>query len=245
MVRLLLEAGADPAATADNGLSPLQVAVGSGEPEAAQALLRGGAELDVFAAAGLGDVDAVRRMVGEQRELAGAVGAKGRPPLYYAICGDSAETAAALLTAGADPDCSVTIPDGELEHWSLLHLAVVLDRAQIVELLMAAGADLEVPPENTPLRFAARYGMTRVAEALVRGGAKFEWEGHGSLLHYWAALGHVEGVKMLLDRGADPDFRDPEGVSPLGLARENRHGGVAKLLQAALADRGDAKGGMR
>ena len=49
-------------------------------------------------------------------------------------------------------------------------------------------------------------------------------------LVYWASLGDVEQVALLLEDGIDPNQTDEEGYSALQAAAENDHLAVVKLL---------------
>jgi ankyrin repeat protein len=90
-VRVLLDAGADPDADADNplGVRPLHSAAARGDRESAQALLDAGAEVDP-------------RQNG------------GFTPLHAAAHNDDAELAELLLARGADPDARTD--DGRDAH---------------------------------------------------------------------------------------------------------------------------------
>ena len=49
-------------------------------------------------------------------------------------------------------------------------------------------------------------------------------------LVYYASLGEIEQVKVLLEQGIDPNQTDDEGYSALQAAAENDHLDIVKLL---------------
>lgn len=107
---------------------------------------------------------------------------------------------------------------------SALYLAAVSDRAGVVRLLLAAGADPDraCGPEagDLPLCGAACGGHAEVAEALLAAGARPDLrEQFGFTALRWAVgLGHARTAEVLLAYGADPCLPGPEGESPLLLA---------------------------
>ncbi|MGW7435553.1 ankyrin repeat domain-containing protein [Streptomyces sp. NPDC054849] len=119
-----------------------------------------------------------------------------------------------LLTGGAEVDAWV--PGGR----RALDLAVCAGHAEIVRLLLAAGADprLDAGPysEATPMALAAMNGYTDVARALLDAGAPPG--GPAGRLRYvplvlaasFREREHTELVDLLLDRGAgiDEEMRD-------------------------------------
>ena len=101
--------------------------------------------------------------------------------------------------------------EGLDEHnfgWTALTSASYRGFLDIVEGLVAAGADIDKADENgcTPLIMAAGYG-------------------------------EIEGLKALLAAGADIDKADENGCTPLISAAMEGHIEVLKALQAARADK--------
>ncbi|MFD7685523.1 ankyrin repeat domain-containing protein [Streptomyces sp. NPDC059781] len=108
------------------------------------------------------------------------------------------------------------------EGRTALDLAVQEGHAEVVRLLLAAGADAEgnAGPyhELTPMTEAAMFGRAAVAEVLIDAGvsmgAQTDRIPHVPLV-LAATLGHTDVVELLLDRGADVEDRDFKGRSPL------------------------------
>ncbi|MGZ8763754.1 MAG: ankyrin repeat domain-containing protein [Acidimicrobiia bacterium] len=90
------------------------------------------------------------------------------------------------------------------DGFTALHFAAYLGGAEVVEVLLAAGADV---------RAVSRNDM-RVEP-----------------LHSSAALGDVDGCRMLLDAGADPNATQQGGWTPLDEALITRNEALTVLLR--------------
>lgn len=103
-----------------------------------------------------------------------------------------------------------------------------------------------VAPENKDAFDWAKEGcLERLVECLSNNAMVHERDVQGmSLLHWACDRGHLEVVKLLLDRGADSDAKDAEGQTPLHYAASCGHQQVAELLlkQGASRDVKDADG---
>src|SRR5690606_21308787 len=116
-------------------------------------------------------------------------------------------------------------------------------RIDLVERLVAAGADVESPNADgqTALMLAARAGATRVAEVLVQHGAdvgvRERWRGQTALM--WAAdSASPDIMKLLVEHGADVEVRASANDWPTQVTSEPRGqyrptGGMTALLYAA------------
>jgi ankyrin repeat protein len=178
---------ADPASVVD--------AARDGNRDAAQALIRKGA--DVNAAEG-----------------------DGMTALHYAAMKGDAALARLLVEAGADVKAAT-----RLGSYTPLHVAAQAGSAPIVSLLVAHGADVNAGTITgaTPLMFAAASGDTAAIAALVDGGADVnarEKDRGQTPLMFAAAADRLDAVRLLLKRGADPDI----GTTVVDLAALSRGG---------------------
>jgi ankyrin repeat protein len=163
-----------------------------------------------------------------------------------------------LLRAGAEVDALAGMYGGECPTLTLLVSSTPPAEAGVqvplVEVLLDAGAAVDgvgVSEWRSPLRTALVFGFTDAAQALVARGARVDTlvlaaglgraaevermlssasskERHGALA-LAAQLGHAEVVRILLDRGEDPDRYNPEGF----------HSHATPLHQAVLAGRSE------
>jgi len=206
-------------------VSPYCIAVRSRRAGVAQFLLENGAQIDVFCAAFLGELDVLRDhiMTGQARAQSPHEDFHPVTPLHHAVDGGSTVAAALLLENGADARTSggrlltSAANQGSIEMVRLLLLhgadaasaeslgPVGTDRT-IGELLIAGGFDLNVPirGQETPLTMACRADKGE----------------------------HPETVAALLALGADPNAPNARGVSPLAIARNAGFDRSAALLRA-------------
>jgi uncharacterized protein len=158
--------------------------------------------VELTSAIHVGDLDALRRLLGERPELASAhmIGREGlqggwRTPLHAAADWPgyfpaAPAAVALLLEAGADPDDDT----GGDRPETPLHWTASSDDADVAVVLIDGGAELETPGGSigTQLDNAIGYACWHVARLLVARGAKVDKLWHA------AALGKVERIEQLL-----------------------------------------------
>ncbi len=222
-------------------VTPLAIARKS-RPALVAPLLEHGAIDDVFTAAWLGDLPALRGHLDRNPDLVHAIDPaedfQEVTPLCHAVCGGSFDAAKLLLECGAEV---------KRHSGKLLTLAVVLNRVDLVKLLIEHGADVQRTAFLGRLDDADRP----VADLLIASGKKVpEWmlpracrpdvstnEGHRvtvlldygaslddrgryglTALHYAVRGGKLPLIKLLLERGAERrrarrERRDPAVAS--------------------------------
>jgi ankyrin repeat protein len=147
--------------------SAVLTALQFGYRDTAEALARRGAAVkDLAAAAGLGRLADVARLLGA------ADGPARHAALALAAQHGHAEVVRLLLDAGEDP--SRYNPDGYHGHSTPLHQAVWSDHLDVVRLLVERGARLDLRDkvyQGTPLGWANYGGRAAIAEYLRTRGA--------------------------------------------------------------------------
>jgi ankyrin repeat protein len=207
-------------------VSPYCIALRSRRAEVAQYLLDHGAQVDVFCAAFLGELDALRRHIAAGRANAQSPHEDFHSvtPLHHAVDGGSVAAATLLLDSGADARaCGGRLLTSAAKQGDVGLVRLLLDHGAegadaeslgplgtdrtIGELLVARGFDLNVPirDQETPLTMACRADKGE----------------------------HPETVAALLDLGADPNAPNAKGRTPLALATNGRFDRTVALLHAA------------
>jgi ankyrin repeat protein len=150
LIDLLCDYGAD----ADIGMLPALV---HGELEAAHALIRRGAKVDLAVAGATGRIDDVRKMLA-------AADTEGRHrALALAAQHGHLEVVRLLLDAGEDPNRYN--PPGCHAHSTPLHQAVLAGHDDVVRLLVERGASLDIKDtifQGTPLGWAQFAGRIEI-----------------------------------------------------------------------------------
>lgn len=166
----------------------------------------------------------------------------GGSPLVSACYAGNVELANFLLDHGADPNTGYI-----LGHYEALIWAIVGPRAspELVKLLLARGTMVK---GTGSLIAAAEHGNLEALRLLVEhelknGACDLEevqeygeedsrkLDDQGTPLYKGAAKGHLKVVDFLLEKGADPKFRDRKGRSVMDIAVENGHQDIAKRIR--------------
>ena len=255
-VQILLAHGADPERPAADGETPLGLALALGRHDLARWLRWGPWRLpkrrlrpgDLAAAAGLGDLEAVRRLLTLGQPVDGR-DTDGCTALLRAAGGGYAAVLECLLAHGADPGISAD------SGATALSAAVSAGNDALVTRLIAGGAAVDQRIVNgiTPLMLAAALGRESIVGALLlRGASPDDRDAHAATaLHAavqfaWASENAEPALGIigrLLDAGTEIDARDQDGATPLLLLLGGRieagqpawNPGLPALVQALLA----------
>ena len=207
MVRMLVVAGALPNdRTSLEGDTALHIAVGTGDPQAVNALLACGASVNIR-------------------------NARGRTPVHAAVRRYPFSSIVAMLLR--DHGCATA---KDLGGYTPLHLILLQrdEAASAMDHLILAGADASMPAANgdRPIHCAARRGNWNIAKRLVEQGAGVNQVGaKGRMaLHVAARYGHADLVENLLAMGAKLDALDGRRWAAIHHAVERRHANVVEVL---------------
>ena len=251
VARFLLEQGADPLSLAvgDNLLEICRVR-GHSEMEklleANFASVHGASPKGEAVAAAIRERDLakVQSLLDASPELLHAGDERSNQPIHWAVMTRQLDMIDELLGRGADINAPrfdgarpIQLTNGDYTYrgWRDVPKEVTTTPGEVLDHLQARGAYIDI---NT----AASIGdLERVAELLDRDPSLANrvseyvtyYIGSGAPLRNAAARGHIEIVKLLLDRGADPNLPE-EGIAPHGHALYsavyNGHFEIAKLL---------------
>ncbi len=155
--------------------------------------------------------------------------------LMRAIESNDAAAVRKLIGQGANVDELTSSGDAPLV------MAAYLGHAEIVRLLLEAGADVKaVDPgmKATALHAAAYAGRTEAAKLLVQGGIDIDRQGpyNGyTALHDAIWQNNVEVARVLIDAGANLTLKANSGQTPLDFARSKHANEIVKLIEAKQA----------
>jgi len=202
IARLEALLAADPSllnARNDLGQSALLLACYHRQTGAVDFLLARGPELTLHEACAAGVLPRVRELVAERARRIDTHAGDGFTPLALACFFGHADVAEHLVNQGAN----LNLAAANVMRVAPIHAAVAGRKRAIVEMLLAAGADVNQRQHQgwTPLHAAAQNGDEDL-------------------------------VSCLLAHGADRFARSDSGQSPLDLAMSRGHAGVVAQLES-------------
>jgi ankyrin repeat protein len=187
--------------------SPLMQALYEGKTDEAMAIAEARTDLDVFEAAGMGDIDRLRTLLDADPSLANAWSDDGFTPLHFAAFFGHPEAAKLLADRGAGLEARSTNEQFALDA-TPLHSAAAAGERGVINVLLDAGADVNAVQHG---------GYTPLLEA--------------------AASGKAELADALLERGADPSAQLDDGRNAVDLATAGGHAELAGRLERARSTR--------
>jgi ankyrin repeat protein len=210
---------------------------------------------ELFLAVTSGDVDTVRRLVGEDPSLASARDGSGLPVVLLALFNQQREVADVLLaaepelgpleaaaTGRADRLQQLLDDDPEAGHartpegFTPLGLAAFLGGPDVVRVLLDHGADADDDADNQfgvrPVNAAAASHDHETMRLLLEAGAdpNATQQGGFTPLHSAAHSDDVEMARLLLDHGADPSLATEDGRDAARVAADDGSTRVGALL---------------
>lgn len=193
VIKVLLEAKANPNAADRTGRSPVAIAAEKSRSDALKALIAAGGSVElkdqlggtpISMAAALGNADTVRILL-EAGAQANVVDRQGMTPLIWAASIGKHETVQLLIDRGAD----IEVRD-QIAGETALTRAIRTGEIESVKALLAKGAKLDVRNNQ---------GMTPLLVA--------------------CASGDLAKIKLLVDAGADKGAKDSRGWGMIDFAR--------------------------
>jgi ankyrin repeat protein len=201
IVRMLLAAGATPIGWDGDGSDPLHLAAFRGLPDNVAALLEGGADPRALDDYGLTPL--MSAIEGKRHEVWDNDGAAAllvpfstdvEAPFIAAAAAGLPQTAMLLLARGANPNTP-----------GVLAFAAALEQPDLVDAMIAAGADLGTYGPDA-LVSAASSGRIAIAIRLLERGVPIDASGAHAISPVRAAAeaGQIPMLRFLLGRGALP-----------------------------------------
>lgn len=173
--------------SAENGITPVLLAVYHGKPDIARLLVERGATLSFGEAVALGDFERVRAMLASDPGALEARTADGFPPAGLAIFFRHPEIARWLIEQGADVNAAADNP----QRVAPVHAAAAVCDRETMRILLERGAD---PNARQQMDYTPMHGA--------------------------ASRGDIEMAKLLIEHGAERDARASDGMTPADVARK-------------------------
>ena len=190
------------------------------------------------------DLGKVRSLLDASPELLHAGDSRSNQPIHWAVMTRQIDMIDELLARGADLNArrfdgarpiQLTSGDYNFRGWRDVPESTTTTPAEVLAHLRGRGAYVDMCTAASIGDLARVRELADQDPALVNRVSEYVtyYIGSGSPLRNAAGRGHIEIVKFLLDRGADPNLPE-EGIAPRGHALYsavyNGHHEIAKLL---------------
>jgi ankyrin repeat protein len=191
-----------------DGPSLLMVALYSGKTRIAGILAAHGAEIDVFDAAALGDLERLNGLLTGDPVLANSWSADGFQPLHLAAYFGHPSIVTSLLERGVEPDSRARHPFGVTPLHSVVACGNSEKAQTMTQALVSRGANVNARQGGIEDGFTPLMGAAQSGDAVL--------------------------VERLLTAGAAANARTGDGKTAADYAREKGHDAVATLLDGHL-----------
>ncbi|VTT56479.1 unnamed protein product, partial [Fusarium fujikuroi] len=248
IAKLLVDAGASPSAKNVQGYTPLHVAARWSSGETVEFLLSCGvsiADRDLVDRSALeiaviwGDFTTLEVMLSRKDEIERMEYEPDLHPVNLAVENENKRCLALLLSHGFNPN--VVTPKGD----TALRMAIQARRLDICKMLLESDADPDLTPDkvNTPLIQAISEGDLDIVKLLIENKATIDkreappddgWS--RTPMQVAVDWNRPEIVQYLIEKGADPDARDSDGIPVIGSAVSGGHTNIVQWLVDAKAD---------
>lgn len=187
----------------------------------------------IIKAAGLGDMNTVKRFQTEGRNI-NEKDSNGATPLMHAIWSKKPDVAKYLIESGAD------VKAKDSSGCDALIYAVINGQIEITNALLDKGANIETSDHahSTPLILAVVYGNYDMTKLLLDRGANIEskdWLGATPFVNAVKSSASEKIIQLLIKKGANLKSKDKEGYTPLGWALFYKKMDLADEIKKAMA----------
>lgn len=176
-----------------------------------------------------GDVPAVESFLAREPKLASCKDADQRTPLHWACAGGRLDVVRLLL---ARPDTSGSVNFRDDAGYNPLISAAANGNKEIVELLLASGADANVENEQGCIPLHYHKGKSHIIDVLLPVTKDLDARDVSGVtaLHRAAGPGYGDATQRLLAAGANVNVTDKMGNTPLHYACEEGRADIVSML---------------